>query len=96
MGMGFKFQMGMGMGMKSSKWEGIGTKNLFPHTSNTHPAASLHKKGTGRLPAYRQISQSISFVVYLIAGLLLLFGAFLAFETRKVTVPALNDSKFIG
>ena len=30
------------------------------------------------------------------AGLLLLFGAFLAFETRKVTVPALNDSKFIG
>jgi len=33
MGMGFKFQMGMGMGMKSLKWEGIGTKNLFPHTS---------------------------------------------------------------
>jgi len=30
------------------------------------------------------------------AGLLMLFGAFLAFETRKVTVPALNDSKFIG
>jgi len=29
--MGFKFQMGMGM--KSLKWEGIGTKNLFPHTS---------------------------------------------------------------
>jgi len=33
MGMVFKFQMGMGMGMKSLKWEGIGTKNLFPHTS---------------------------------------------------------------
>ena len=63
---------------------------------DTHPAASLPKKGTGRLPAYRQINQSISFVVYPIAGLLLLFGAFLAFETRKVTVPALNDSKFIG
>jgi len=31
MGMGFKFQMGMGM--KSLKWEGIGTKNPFPHTS---------------------------------------------------------------
>ena len=30
MGMGFKFQMGM----KSLKWEGIGTKNLFPHTSS--------------------------------------------------------------
>ena len=40
MGMGFKFQtgmggMGMGMGMKSLKWEGIGTKNLFPHTSSS-------------------------------------------------------------
>jgi len=23
----------MGMGMKSLKWEGTGTKNLFPHTS---------------------------------------------------------------
>jgi len=38
MGMRFKFQMGMGMGMgmgmKSLKWEGIGTKNLFTHTSN--------------------------------------------------------------
>jgi len=32
MAMGHKFQMGMGM--KSLKWEGIVTKNLFPHTSN--------------------------------------------------------------
>ena len=30
---------GTGMGMESFKWEGIGTKNLFPHTS------SLHGKG---------------------------------------------------
>lgn len=29
-------------------------------------------------------------------GLLLIFGCFLAFETRKVFVPALNDSKSIG
>ena len=29
-------------------------------------------------------------------GLLLIFGAFLAWETRNVTVPALNDSKNIG
>ena len=28
------FQAGMGMGMESLEWEGIGTKNLFPHTSN--------------------------------------------------------------
>jgi len=26
---------GMGMEMKSLKWEGIGTKNLFPHTSTS-------------------------------------------------------------
>ncbi|XP_068722865.1 gamma-aminobutyric acid type B receptor subunit 1-like isoform X2 [Montipora capricornis] len=29
-------------------------------------------------------------------GLLLLFGAFLAWETRNVTIPALNDSKYVG
>ncbi len=34
--------------------------------------------------------------LFAIKGLLLLFGAFLAYETRKVTVPALNDSKYIG
>ncbi|EDV18776.1 uncharacterized protein TRIADDRAFT_16716, partial [Trichoplax adhaerens] len=28
--------------------------------------------------------------------LLLLIGSFLAYETRNVTIPALNDSKFIG
>ena len=48
MGMGFKFQMGMGMGMKSLKWEGIGTKNLFPHTSSLlakFDAVNLLKQG---------------------------------------------------
>ncbi|KAJ8044815.1 Gamma-aminobutyric acid type B receptor subunit 1 [Holothuria leucospilota] len=29
-------------------------------------------------------------------ALLLIFGTFLAWETRKVTIPALNDSKLIG
>jgi len=32
----------MGMGMKSSKWEGIGTKNLFPHTSS-YKSIKLHQ-----------------------------------------------------
>ena len=32
----------MGMGMKSSKWEGIGTKNLFPHTSS-YESIKLHQ-----------------------------------------------------
>ena len=44
-------------------------------------------------------SQNLIFWVgtfYVIDGLLLVFGAFLAWETRKVTIPALNDSKYIG
>ncbi|XP_052762187.1 gamma-aminobutyric acid type B receptor subunit 2-like [Mya arenaria] len=35
-------------------------------------------------------------VVYVYKGLLLAFGVFLAWETRQVTVPELNDSKYIG
>ncbi|XP_033627262.1 uncharacterized protein LOC117290084 [Asterias rubens] len=31
-----------------------------------------------------------------VKGLLLVFGAFLAWETRQVTIPLLNDSKLIG
>lgn len=38
---------------------------------------------------------SYAFFCYL-AGLLLLFGTYLAWETRKVHIPALNDSKLIG
>ncbi|XP_072047136.1 gamma-aminobutyric acid type B receptor subunit 1-like [Amphiura filiformis] len=34
--------------------------------------------------------------LYIYKGILLIFGAFLAWETRKVTIEALNDSKFIG
>ncbi|GFN98779.1 gamma-aminobutyric acid type b receptor subunit 2, partial [Plakobranchus ocellatus] len=33
---------------------------------------------------------------YVFKGLLLVFGAFLAWETREVRIPALNDSKLIG
>lgn len=34
--------------------------------------------------------------LYVYKGLLLAFGTFLAWETRHVTIPALNDSKNIG
>ncbi|CAH2268431.1 jg16863 [Pararge aegeria aegeria] len=34
--------------------------------------------------------------IYAYKGLLLVFGAFLAWETRHVSIPALNDSKHIG
>ncbi|KAI6216076.1 hypothetical protein M3Y94_00460800 [Aphelenchoides besseyi] len=33
---------------------------------------------------------------YIIKGMLMIFGCFLAWETRAVNVPALNDSKYIG
>ncbi|KAL9973239.1 hypothetical protein ACROYT_G019663 [Oculina patagonica] len=35
-------------------------------------------------------------VFYTFHSLLLIFGLFLAFETRKVSIPALNDSRLIG
>ncbi|XP_013163556.1 PREDICTED: gamma-aminobutyric acid type B receptor subunit 2-like, partial [Papilio xuthus] len=35
-------------------------------------------------------------IIYVYKGLLLVFGAFLAWETRHVSIPALNDSKHIG
>ena len=34
-------------------------------------------------------------VLFAYKGILLLFGLFLAWETRNVTIPALNDSKYI-
>ncbi|CAB3378686.1 Hypothetical predicted protein [Cloeon dipterum] len=34
--------------------------------------------------------------IYAYKGLLLIFGAFLAWETRHVSIPALNDSKYVG
>ncbi|XP_044007907.1 gamma-aminobutyric acid type B receptor subunit 2 isoform X2 [Aphidius gifuensis] len=34
--------------------------------------------------------------IYAYKGLLMIFGAFLAWETRHVSIPALNDSKYVG
>nr|XP_027198671.1 uncharacterized protein LOC113792912 [Dermatophagoides pteronyssinus] len=34
--------------------------------------------------------------IYVYKGLLMAFGIFLAWETRHVSIPALNDSKYIG
>ncbi|KAK3101930.1 hypothetical protein FSP39_007438 [Pinctada imbricata] len=35
-------------------------------------------------------------IIYAYKGLLLILGCFLAWETRRVSIPALNDSKYIG
>ncbi|CAM1321031.1 GABBR2 (predicted) [Pycnogonum litorale] len=34
--------------------------------------------------------------IYAYKGLLMIFGCFLAWETRHVSIPALNDSKYVG
>uniref|UniRef100_A0A182IJK6 Gamma-aminobutyric acid type B receptor subunit 2 n=1 Tax=Anopheles atroparvus TaxID=41427 RepID=A0A182IJK6_ANOAO len=47
---------------------------------------------------YCQSSKMTIFVgvIYAYKGMLLIFGAFLAWETRNVSIPALNDSKHVG
>ncbi|XP_030849459.1 gamma-aminobutyric acid type B receptor subunit 2 [Strongylocentrotus purpuratus] len=35
-------------------------------------------------------------IIYIYKGVLMIFGLFLAWETRHVSIPALNDSKYIG
>lgn len=47
---------------------------------------------------YCQSNQMSIFIgiIYAYKGLLLIFGAFLAWETRHVSIPALNDSKHVG
>uniref|UniRef100_UPI00358F2524 gamma-aminobutyric acid type B receptor subunit 2-like n=1 Tax=Myxine glutinosa TaxID=7769 RepID=UPI00358F2524 len=35
-------------------------------------------------------------IIYAYKGMLMVFGCFLAWETRSVSIPALNDSKYIG
>ncbi|EGT43441.1 hypothetical protein CAEBREN_01118 [Caenorhabditis brenneri] len=35
-------------------------------------------------------------ILYVVKGILMILGCFLAWETRHVNVPALNDSKYIG
>lgn len=35
-------------------------------------------------------------LIYVYKGILMIFGAFLAWETRHVSIPALNDSRHVG
>lgn len=45
---------------------------------------------------YSQYGTHFSWTIYITEGALLAFGAFLAWETRHVTIEALNDSHQIG
>ncbi|XP_071485072.1 gamma-aminobutyric acid type B receptor subunit 2-like [Diadema antillarum] len=51
-----------------------------------------------RLVCRREDVSSISWLsgIYIFKGILLLFGLFLAYETRAVKIRALNDAKYIG
>lgn len=68
---------------------------LLPFTQ-AHP--SLEDVIIVRENEYCQSEQMNIFVgiIYAYKGMLLIFGAFLAWETRNVSIPALNDSKHIG
>uniref|UniRef100_A0A914DKM6 Gamma-aminobutyric acid type B receptor subunit 2 n=1 Tax=Acrobeloides nanus TaxID=290746 RepID=A0A914DKM6_9BILA len=61
---------------------------------------TIHSKNILIVPELErcQSDYSIYFqvVFYVIKGMLMIFGCFLAWETRAVNVPALNDSKYIG
>ncbi|XP_060557326.1 gamma-aminobutyric acid type B receptor subunit 2-like [Ruditapes philippinarum] len=48
------------------------------------------------LQCYHDNSMYWLMVMYIYKGLLLAFGVFIAWETRHVTIPMLNDSKNIG
>lgn len=69
------------------------TKQLEPFA---HP--SLEDVIIVRENEYCQSEQMNIFVgvIYAYKGMLLIFGAFLAWETRNVSIPALNDSKHVG
>uniref|UniRef100_A0A8R1DX29 Thioredoxin domain-containing protein n=2 Tax=Caenorhabditis japonica TaxID=281687 RepID=A0A8R1DX29_CAEJA len=45
---------------------------------------------------YSRNSGVFQAVLYAVKGILMILGCFLAWETRHVNVPALNDSKYIG
>ena len=51
----------MGMGMQSLKWEGIGTKNLFPHTSRRSQAWAWGLNPAKRNPSPPHEFQSMKY-----------------------------------
>ena len=84
MGTGFKFQMGMGM--KSLKWEGIGTKNLFPHTSK--PQSSQRPRD-----AYADFDNSTKLILgYMIFSVKSATGHGQVLQGKKVECLALSPA----
>ncbi|XP_057377524.1 uncharacterized protein LOC130699234 [Daphnia carinata] len=69
------------------------TKLLEPYPHPSQDNAEIRPENE-----YCQSNHMTIFVssIYAYKGLLMAFGCFLAWETRNVNIPALNDSKYIG
>ncbi|KAF4532635.1 hypothetical protein B566_EDAN009816, partial [Ephemera danica] len=69
------------------------TKKLEPYSHPTSADIVIIPENE-----YCQSNKMTLFIgsIYAYKGLLLIFGAFLAWETRHVSIPALNDSKYVG
>ncbi|VDK68913.1 unnamed protein product [Litomosoides sigmodontis] len=73
---------------------------ISPFTFHVYQLAILYSNNKMIAPEIEHCrsDNSVIFEVIIlgIKGLLMLLGCFLAWETRRVNVPALNDSKYIG
>ncbi|XP_052793022.1 gamma-aminobutyric acid type B receptor subunit 1-like [Mya arenaria] len=61
--------------------------NLIGYDEEVHPYVRV---------CYSKYASYFNWVIYILEGALLSFGAFLAWETRRVKIEALNDSHQIG
>ncbi|XP_022255170.1 gamma-aminobutyric acid type B receptor subunit 2-like [Limulus polyphemus] len=73
---------------------------FYRRTSLGPPMPSTKKKDVVIIPEM-EFCQSEKMTIFLgstyaYKGLLMAFGCFLAWETRHVSIPALNDSKYVG
>ncbi|XP_046665418.1 gamma-aminobutyric acid type B receptor subunit 2 isoform X2 [Homalodisca vitripennis] len=76
------------------------TDPFYRDTKQMEPYSHPHSEDIIIIPEneYCQSNRMTIFVgsIYAYKGLLMIFGAFLAWETRHVSIPALNDSKYVG
>ncbi|XP_015919670.3 gamma-aminobutyric acid type B receptor subunit 2 isoform X2 [Parasteatoda tepidariorum] len=73
---------------------------FYRKTTNGQPLPSPENEDIEIIPEleFCQSNNMTIFLgsIYAYKGLLMAFGCFLAWETRHVSIPALNDSKYIG
>lgn len=78
---------------KNSMWLGEYSKfkiwNCLPFTLETAPKVSITYD-------FNWISLQSQGIVYGYKGLILVFGLFLAYETRSVKLKQINDSRYVG